>query len=96
MRGIDRFLKLQQRIFIQPHLVDRAGKRALVQNTNDDFFSMRRGQNRDTKIDFLAHDFDAETSVLRDASLGDVQAGQNFDARGNRQLQRLGRRFRGG
>ena len=52
------------------------------------------GRIGDTQIHFLAHHLDAETSVLRDTPLGDVQACENLDARGDRQLQRFRRRFR--
>ena len=71
-----------------------AGQRRLVENTNDDLLAVSRRQNRNTKIDFLAHHLDAETSVLRHAPLGDIQARENLDARSDRQLQRLRRRFR--
>src|SRR6478672_5821898 len=96
VRRVDRFPEFHQRLLIQSHLVDRAGQRGLVQNTNHNFLPVRSWQNRNTQIDFFAHYFDAKTTVLRDTSLGDVQASQNFDARGDRQLQRFRRRFRRG
>src|SRR5437764_4860099 len=93
---IDRFPEFHQRLLIQSHCVDRAGQRSLVQNTDNDFLAVRSWQNRNAKIDFFAHYLDAKTTVLRHAPFSDVQAGQNFDARGDRELQRFRRRFRRG
>src|SRR5205823_12388381 len=66
----------------------------LIENTNNDFFAVRCWQDRDTQIDFFTENSDAETSILRNASLRDVEAGENFDTRRNRELQRFGRRLR--
>ena len=92
MRRVDRLLEDAERVLVHAQRVDAAGERAFIENTNDDLFAVDRGQERDTKIDFLAGDADAEAAVLRQAALGDVEAGENLDARGDRQLQRLGRR----
>ena len=58
------------------------------------FLAVRRRQNRNTKIDFLADHLDPETSVLRHAALGDVEARENLDARSDRELERFRRRLR--
>ncbi len=88
------FLKRAEGGLVHAHVLDGAGERALVEQTDDDLLPMDRGQNGDTQIDFLAGDADAEAPVLREAALGDIQAGENLDAGGDRQLERLGRRTR--
>ena len=70
----------------------RPGERAFVEETDNDLLAVDGRQDGDTQIDFLAGDADAEAAVLRQAALGDVEAGENLDARGDRQLQRLRRR----
>ena len=85
---------MRERVLVHAHLVDAAGERRFIENTDDDLFAVRGRQNRDTQIDFFAHHLDAETAVLRNAALGDVEAGENLDARGDRELQRFRRRFR--
>ena len=91
MRRVDGFLELPERIFVHAELGDRAGERALVEQTDDDFLAVDGREERNTKIDFLAGDADAETSVLRKAALGDVEAREDFDARGDGELERLRR-----
>src|SRR5207237_8388683 len=76
---IDRFPEFQQRLFIDSHLVDRAGQRRLVQNTNNNFLPVRSWQNRNTQIDFFAHNFDAKTPILRHAPFIDVNASQHLN-----------------
>ena len=93
VRGIDRLAEFSQRRLVHSHLVDTRGKRRLIENTDNDLFTVRGRQNRNTKIDVFAHHLNAKASILRHAPLRDVQAGQNFDARRDGQLQRLGRRF---
>jgi hypothetical protein len=69
-----------------------AGERAFIEQTMTIFSPWHGREDGDTKIDFLARDADAEASVLREAALGDVEAGENLDTRGDRQLERFGRR----
>src|SRR5205814_6767925 len=76
------------------HLVDVGAQRRFIENTNDNLFAVRRGQDRDTEIDFFSKNANPEPAVLRNASLGDVQTGQNFDARRDRELQRFRWRLR--
>ena len=73
-------------------MLDGAGEGALVEQTDDDLFAKDGGQYGNTEIHFLAGDTDAETTVLREAALGDIEAGENLNARGDRELEGFGRR----
>ena len=92
MRGVDGFFESAERVLVHAERIDRRGERAFVEQTDDDFFAIDRGQNRDTQIDFLARHADAKAAVLRQAALGDVEAGEDFDARGDGHLEGLRRR----
>ncbi len=93
VRGVDGFSKLAQRFCINAHLVDAAGERTFVQDADDNFFSMRRGQDRNAQVHFLAHHFDAKATVLWKTTLGDIKSGKDLDARSDGKLQRLWRRL---
>ena len=76
---------------VHAHRVDGTGERTLVEDTDDDLLAVDGRQERDTQIDFLARHADAEAAVLRDAAFSDVQTGEDLDARGDGELQALGR-----
>ena len=94
VRRVDRLLEFVERALVHAHLVDAAGEGRLIENTNDDLLAVGGRQNRDTQIHFLANHLDAEAPVLRHPAFGDIQASENLDARRDRELERLWRRFR--
>ena len=94
MRCVDRLFELRDGVGIHAHLIDGAGKRRFIENTNNNFFAVRGGQDRDTQVDLFSQNANPEPAVLREAPLGNVQSGQNLDAGGDRQLQRFRRRLR--
>src|ERR1022692_3721634 len=90
MRRIDCVFELAERVLVHPHLVDASSQLRLIENTDDDFFAVRRRQDRDTQVDLFAENLDAETSILRNASPRVVETGEIFEAKRNRELRRFG------
>src|SRR5438477_781220 len=93
VRRIHRLLEFRKRIRVHAHLVDASAQRSFIENTNDNFFAMRRRQDRNTQVDLFPEYTNPEPAVLRNAPLGNVQSRQNFDAGGNRELQCFRRRL---
>ena len=68
--------------------VERQEDRRAVQESHDDGLTVDRGHGGDADVHPPASGRrDADTSVLRQATLGDVQLGHDLDARGQRGLQ---------
>ena len=59
---------------------------ALVENSEHDLLAEQHRQRRDAEVDDPASHLQLEPAVLRHPPLGDVELGQNFDARGERRL----------
>ena len=59
----------------------------LVQQAGHDLFAVDGGQRGDTQVDVLVAHLHVEASVLGHAALGDVQAGHDLHAAGDRGLQ---------
>ncbi len=53
---------------------------ALVENSENDLLAEQRREGRDTEIDDLGADFELDATVLRDTTLGDVQACHDLEA----------------
>ena len=64
----------------------------LRQDTDDRGFAVLRRHDRDANIDIRAPDPQPRRAVLRQATLGDVEAGDNLDARDHGLRQHAGRR----
>ena len=58
-------------------------------------FAVLRRHGGDADVEFGARDAHARGAVLRQAALGDVEAGQNLDARDQRRRQHAGGRRHG-
>ena len=65
---------------VQSQLAELLADRFLVEDADDGIFPVHAGHDRDAKIDGLARKPELETSVLRDALLGDVELRHDFDA----------------
>src|SRR5437867_2651656 len=92
MRRIDGLFEGIERVLVHSELVDAAGKRAFIQETDDDFFPVDCWQERNTKVDFLAGNTNPETTILRQPALGNIETSEDFDARSDRKLERFRRR----
>ena len=92
VRRVHGGLHLLEGVGIQSQLFHARGKVALVEHAQHDFFAMHRGHDGNAQIKILAGHLDAHAAVLRQPALGDVEAGHDFEARGQRQLHLLGRR----
>src|SRR5713101_1093806 len=69
------------------------GKSLFVENTKDGVLAMARGHNGNTQIDVTPLVLHAETPILRNTALGDVQIAEHLDARENRGMPFLGNRL---
>ena len=67
------------------------GLRAVEQSQHDTLAERGRDR-RDAQIDIAARDAQADSAVLRQALLGDIEARHDLDARRDRRLKALGRR----
>ena len=67
-------------------------RRRAVEQTHDDALAVGGRDGRDADVDVLAGELDADAAVLRQALLGDVQAGHDLDARDDDRLEALRRR----
>jgi hypothetical protein len=65
--------------------------RRLVEQTHHDALAVAGRHGRETDVDVAAGDLDLDAAVLRDALLGDVEAGHDLDAAGDRRGEPLGR-----
>ena len=69
--------------------------RLLIEHAKHGVFAMDGGHDRDAEIDETAFVADAETAVLGDAALGDVELAHDFDARNDGGVPVLGDRRHG-
>ncbi len=65
---------------LHPHLVQADHNALAVQQTNHDFSPLLVGSTETRKSTRSAHDY-GDFAVLRDAPLGDVQIGHDFQTR---------------
>ena len=56
---------------------------ALVQDAHDDLLAVGGGKRGDAQVDRLGLDLERDAAVLRDPALGDVEVGEDLDARGD-------------
>ena len=73
-----------QLVGVKAHAVERGHRRPPVEHANDDFLTVRRRQRRDAKVDRDAVHRDARAAVLRTQPIGDVEPGEDLDARHER------------
>ena len=66
---------------------------ALVENPHDDRLAVHRRHRRHAKVDFLALHAQADATILRQPSLGDVEVRHDLDPRNDRRGQAPRRRF---
>ena len=68
--------------------VERAETGAAVEHADDDLLAVRRGERGDAQVDHRAAHGDARASVLRTHPVGDVEPGEDLDARDERRRER--------
>ena len=68
----------------EPELAHLQQAAVARQQADDGALAMLRRHGRDADVDLAASDADARRAVLRQAPLGDVEAGENLDARDQR------------
>src|SRR6185312_7251926 len=92
VRILNRFHQLALCTRLDAEGLEIEGKISLVENTQYDLLTEQSGKRRDAEVDDLAADLELDASVLRDASLCDVQAGHDLEARDESRAH-LERRF---
>ena len=76
----------------QTELADLENSAIFRQQANDCRFAMLRGHRRDPHIDVRSCNPQMRGAILRQPALGDVQSGENLDARDQGLRQHVGRR----
>ena len=72
--------------------VDGFDRLRAVEQAQHDALAERGRYRRDAQVDVAAGDAQADSAVLRQALLGDIEARHHLDPRGDRRLKALGRR----
>src|SRR4030095_1489581 len=88
-------LLLRETKDIELELGELLADRFLVQDTDDGVLAMDARHDRDTEVDSLTGHAHLETSVLRNALLGDVELRHHFHARDDRAVKLLPDRTHG-
>ena len=65
---------------VQAQRVERLHRRPGIEDADDDFFALCRGQRRDAQVDRLAAHRHARAAVLRPQPVGDVEGRHDLDA----------------
>jgi hypothetical protein len=81
VRLAERLREALERLREHAELLELDHDLALVEDAHDDLLAVGGGQRGDAQVDRLARDLERDAAVLRDAALGDVEVGEDLDAR---------------
>jgi len=86
VRVQDRGHQVGFRLRLEPELRQVEGQVALVENTQHDLLAEEHRQHRHTEVDDAVPHLQLQAAVLRHPPLGDVELGEDLDARGEGRL----------
>ena len=88
VRAVDALLEDGQWFWIKAELGHVELEVRFVQQAHDDFLAKERGQHADAEVHLLAAShLELDTTILRQAALGDVEVAHDLDTRADRGLE---------